>query len=354
MGAAPSSRREALLDVERYLHEHDLAPPAGSHASGPIDQLLASGAVAVRCEQTLRAANRRETRRPAASSAPPAVLHAVLRLDPRLELARYRCVPSVAHESVWWEEYLRCLREAAAAALPRLLREAEARARLEEWRARPPVAAGALAPLTASLLLELAKALPDARALLELGATSRGLYPLAHHPQPWALLFQRDFPDIAATLAAPSSADRKLYMDVATGRVGRAPAGVVWLADRLLAAEWGDATLSYGGWGAPHLKVSVLRRGGSWIVVEAEFEYAFDDGETVWGGRVAEELVVDVDHVRREWSDARAVHGEYRGLMRLREELAAADDVDPGGAGAVARASCGVELASLDSCCRAV
>ena len=36
--------------------------------------------------------------------------------------------------------------------------------------------------------------------------------------------------------------------------MGAAPAGVVWLTNDLLSRSWGDAELSYGGWGSAHLQ----------------------------------------------------------------------------------------------------
>ena len=181
----------------------------------------------------------------------------------------------------------------------------------------------------------------DTRSLLNLAATSRCLYPLSRHATLWALAFRRDFPELEA-----QDVNRSLYMAVADGRVGAVPSGVMWLVDGLLSREWGDATLRYGGWGSAHLQVSTLRRGASWIVVHAEFEYGFDDGDAVWGGRVAEELEVVVDRAKQEWSSPSARHGVWPGLQRLQAEF---------GSASAALAPCKeVELAPLNPVCDAV
>ena len=191
-------------------------------------------------------------------------------------------------------------------------------------------------------LLALGSAMFDARSLLNLAATSRRLYPLGHHAQLWAHSFRRDFPELEA-----ENVNRQLYMAAAEGSFGAVPPGVVWLVDELLSREWGDATLRYGGWGSAHLQVRTLRRGASWIVVRAEFEYGFDDGDAVWGGRVAEELDVFVDRAKQEWSSPRARHGAWPGLQGLQEEF--------GSASAAIVAPCKeVELATLNPVCDAV
>ena len=53
----------------------------------------------------------------------------------------------------------------------------------------------------------------------------------------------------------------------------------------------------------------------------AEFEYSFDNGDTVWGGRVSEALVATVDWERGEWREPVPLHGKWDGLRRLQQEL---------------------------------
>lgn len=69
------------------------------------------------------------------------------------------------------------------------------------------------------------------------------------------------------------------------------------------------------------LQLKILYRSGAWIRVRAEFEYGYDNGDTVWGGRVAEEMIVRVDPEKREWSDPQPLHGEYRSLIQLQGDL---------------------------------
>lgn len=191
-------------------------------------------------------------------------------------------------------------------------------------------------------------------------------------------------------------------MDAAAGRVGTAPPGVVYLVHMLLAEQWGDAQLSYAGWGAPHLKVcrrpvacrsvhrslgrelspcqaclgrlllyspcSILRgeksssacawpqvrtqhRAGNWIIVCAEFEYGYDDGDAVWGGRAEEELFVSVDSTRNEWSSPRPLHGEWHAFKKLRAEYdGVAQELGHGRGGG--RELLDLELGVLEASCR--
>ena len=104
------------------------------------------------------------------------------------------------------------------------------------------------------------------------------------------------------------------------------------------------------------MQASTIRRGASWITVRAEFEYGFDDGSTVWGGRVAEEVLVTVDRARGVWDSPRSLHGEWRALKQLQAEFSQYLEPDAAaqGQGPATRASTEVELASLTPICDTV
>ena len=211
-------------------------------------------------------------------------------------------------------------------------------------------------------LLHLTGRLDSVSPLLHLAASCKALYALAHHPSVWHAAFKRDFPDLSPeirALAADPAATahgsprmaspREVYQAVAAGRVGTVPAGVEWLVDVCLREGWGSAHVRYGGWGCPHLKLHPLRRSGSFIAVHAEFEYMFDDGDQVWGGRVGEELSCRVNAATGEWADPRSLHAGWPGLEGIHDMLAAFDPdrgIQPASEGGAA-AGAEVELSNL-------
>ena len=68
-----------------------------------------------------------------------------------------------------------------------------------------------------------------------------------------------------------------------------------------------------------------LRRTASYIAIRAEFEYMYDDGDAVWGGRVSEEISCRVDPRLSEWSEPKALHGSWHGLRSIVDKMAAFD-----------------------------
>ncbi|KAL3931003.1 MAG: hypothetical protein SGPRY_001302 [Prymnesium sp.] len=311
MGATPSlPLGEASSHVEAHLlGTRALSPSLRGTALLPIRKLLRSGAVSANTEKAVRSERRRQ--READGESPGAsceLLSSLLLLDPALERARYRCVPSVANESVWWTTYLHCLNEETLLHLPSLCREQEAADALSRASRALPAGAGAMVSLELNALLHLAAALPDVRSLLSLAATCRSMYPLAHHPYPWKSAFRRDFPEVAATLESSREANRQQYL-------------------------------------------KILYRSGAWIRVRAEFEYGYDNGDTVWGGRVAEEMIVRVDPEKREWSDPQPLHGEYRSLIQLQGDLEEAHEPPVASSRSTSKE---VELSRMNLVCDAV
>ena len=191
----------------------------------------------------------------------------------------------------------------ARAELPLLLRRDAARDALRRQRATWAAAwrepAPALHQLDDGALLAVAAALPDAAALLALGATCRALYPLAHADAAWLRRFRLDFCDATP----PADGCRAAYEAVARGG-GRVPSGATAAVHAHLSATWGSPSVKYAGWGAAHLEVAVLWRTASAVGVRATFEYMLDSDEYVWGGRATEELrLAAVDPRRGEWGE---------------------------------------------------
>lgn len=162
MGASPSlPLGEASSHVEAHLlGTRALSPSLRGTALLPIRKLLRSGAVSANTEKTVRSERRRQ--READGEGPGAsceLLSSLLLLDPALERARYRCVPSVANESVWWTTYLRCLNEETLLHLPSLCREQEAADALSRASRALPAGAGAMVSLEVRPFLPLPRIL---------------------------------------------------------------------------------------------------------------------------------------------------------------------------------------------------
>ena len=225
---------------------------------------------------------------------------ALLAYDSELADARRRLVPAMSVKQ-FWELTAAHLLTRARSDLPLLLRRDAARDALRRQRATWAAAwrepAPALHQLDDGALLAVAAALPDAAALLALGATCGALYPLAHADAAWLLRFRRDFVDSAI----PADGCRAAYEAVARGG-GRVPPGVTDAVHAHLSATWGSPSVKYAGWGAAHLEVAVLWRTAIAVGVRATFEYMLDSDEYVWGGRATEELrLAAVDPRRGEW-----------------------------------------------------
>ena len=226
---------------------------------------------------------------------------ALLAHDSALADARRRLVPAMPVKK-FWELTAAHLLTRARAELPLLLRRDAARDALRRQRATWAAAwrepAPALHQLDDGALLAVAAALPDAAALLALGATCRALYPLAHADAAWLLRFRLDFVDAAP----PADGCRAAYEAVATSGGRVPPASPTRHAH--LSATWGSPSVKYAGWGAAHLEVAVLWRTASAVGVRATFEYMLDSDEYVWGGRATEELrLAAVDPRRGEWGE---------------------------------------------------
>ena len=239
---------------------------------------------------------------PAAEFDVAACAPALLAHDSALADARRRLVPAMSVQQ-FWELTAGHLLARARAELPLLLRRDAARDALRRQRATWAAAwrepAPALHQLDDGALLAVAAALPDAAALLALGATCRALYPLAHADAAWLRRFRRDFEDATP----PADGCRAAYEAVAHGG-GRVPPGVTDAVHAHLSATWGSPSVKYAGWGAAHLEVAVLWRTASAVGVRATFEYMLDSDEYVWGGRATEELrLAAVDPRRGEWGE---------------------------------------------------
>ena len=265
-----------------------------------IREWLESGAVARAIAEEgaeIPPATTPETEFDVAACAPALLAH-----DPGLADLRRNLVPAMPVKK-FWELAAGHLLTRARAELPFLLRRDAARDALRRQRATWAAAwrepAPALHQLDDGALLAVAAALPDAAALLALGATCRALYPLAHADAAWLLRVRLDFVD-----AAPPAADcRATYEAVARGG-GRVPSGVTDAVHAHLSVTWGSPSVKYAGWGAAHLEVAVLWRTASAVGVRATFEYMLDSDEYVWGGRATEELrLAAVDPRRGEWGE---------------------------------------------------
>ena len=175
----------------------------------------------------------------------------LLLLDPALARARHRCVPSRLPEAAWWAVYVDALLAAAAQQLPRLLRQERACGVLRELAGAPVGGDGQLSRLPADALARVACCLPAA-SVLSLGGASRALFALGHADPVWRQLVARDFPDVEA-------GGRARYEAVARGQQG-VPPGALEAVDGFLRARWGGRCCVYGGWGSPHLAVTMLWR----------------------------------------------------------------------------------------------
>lgn len=363
MGSQPSihDRADSVRVVSSWLSDAGLLVGIDATASldAAVERLLSSGAAAAAAEVAVREWRRRQDN--VAHHEAPAneerLLAALLVLDPQLRQTRYRCVPSVTNEAHWWACYLNCLREEVQCTLRSLCKQAEATASLVSISAQPlaPVHCGHLARLEPTALLHLAASFADVESLVRFAATCKSLYPLAHHPQLWQWAFRRDFPDLAfgllaadltLVLRADLPTGRQVYMAVAAGRAGDVPPGVAWLINQFLAQEWGDAHVRYGGWGSAHLRLQPLRRTADSIAVRADFEYMYDDGDTVWGGRAAEELCCSVDIKSGRWTRPVPLHASWPGLAGIYSTLAEFDP-DLGARRSVVALAAEVELSEL-------
>ena len=266
----------AFLVHSGVAHTDDLLPVAaavllqdGAVAAAALERALesrlAASAVAPRADQEI------------ASLAPSLLL-----LDPALASARHQCVPSRLSETAWWALYVDALLTAAGQRLLQLLRQERACGVLRELAGAPVRGDGQLSRLPEWALAQLACRLPAA-SVLSLSATSRALFALGH-ADVWRQLVARDFPDVEA-------GGRARYEAVARGRQG-VPSGALEAVDAFLRARWGGRCCVYGGWGSPHLAVTMLWRSADAAAVRAEFEFKLDDGDTVWGERAAEELLL--------------------------------------------------------------
>ena len=146
---------DASKDVTDYLVSRGLNvhTPAGCPLETMMEVMLTSGAVADACADQVRAGRSKDQRTPIAdaSTPPPTLLSALLLLDPNLKQHRFDCVPSMAHETVWWQTYLDCLWSAAEQRLPALCLQAEAVSSLMSFACEPPVGVGSLHVLKVSL-----------------------------------------------------------------------------------------------------------------------------------------------------------------------------------------------------------
>jgi len=320
MGAILSALEPESAELEPFVNwlsaELGLTPSA--RLQPVIREWLESGAVA-------RAITAEGANTPPASSeeanTPPAsseivdvnlfigtIAPAVLAHDSALADARRHLVPAMSVKQ-FWELTAAHLLTRARAELPLLLRRDAARDALRRQRATWAAAwrepAPALHQLDDGALLAVAAALPDAAALLALGATCRALYPLAHADVAWLRRFRLDFEDATP----PADGCRAAYEAVARGG-GRVPPGVTDAVHAHLSATWGSPSVKYAGWGAAHLEVAVLWRTARAVGVRATFEYMLDSDEYVWGGRATEELrLAAVDPRRGEWGEPTPLRG---------------------------------------------
>lgn len=292
MGASHSTDAPALTAEEAaravsewLLHsavqtEHDALLPYA------VARLLGTGAVS-EAVQTWARQNRQQLKQ----SEPPEdeqeagglLAPSLLLLDPTLALARSQCVPSRVSERVWWALCMHALRTVATAQLPQLLAQERAHRALRELALMPPQGGGKLSRLPAPALERIAAALPAA-GVLDLAATCKPLFALGYARSVWHAQAVRDFPDVVRVPAG-----RALYEEVARGGHS-VPPGTLEAVHAFLGASWGSVECVYGGWGSPHLEVTMLWRTAAAAAVRAEFEFKLDDGETVWGDRVSEEL----------------------------------------------------------------
>ena len=175
----------------------------------------------------------------------------LLLLDPALARARHRCVPSRLSEAAWWALYVDVLLATAGQQLPQLLRQERACGVLRELAGAPVGGDGQLSRLPTDALARVVCSLPAA-SVLSLGGASKALFALGHADPVWRQLVARDFPDVEA-------GGRARYEAVARGQHG-VPPGALEAVDGFLRAHWGGRCCVYGGWGSPHLAVTMLWR----------------------------------------------------------------------------------------------
>ncbi len=298
---SPSER--AAREVCAWLSPNAVPPPESMRTA--MATLLGEGLCTQLATEEIdrQGATRRHPNATASMEELPVGLgEACLALDPQLALARFRRVPSRTSEAYWWHTYLSCLRRSACSLLPLLMLRATAD---EPVRAEDDLAAAAL-----SLA---ARSIRDAPDLLSLGRASRRLYAsCGHSSRAWESLLAQDFPADCESGGGPGGGARAHYIAIATGRVApaaRVRGAILSAVDECLARTYdgesgcgddadGDTSMSsssrkhrrYGGWGSPHLEVAFLRRTPTTCIVRASFEFKYDDGEVVWGGRASENI----------------------------------------------------------------
>lgn len=281
--AAPAPE-EATRVVSEWLLQSSVQTQHDALLPDAVARLLGTGAIS-EAVQTWARQHRQQLKQ----SEPPQeeqdagehLAPSLLLLDPTLAIARSQCVPSRVSERVWWALCIHALRTVATAQLPQLLAKERARLTLHELALQSPRGGGKLSRLPVPTLECIAAALPAA-SVLNLAATCKSLFALGHAEVVWRAQAARDFPDIAP-------AGRARYVEVVRGGYS-VPPGTLESVHAFLSSSWGTAEYVYGGWGSPHLEVTMLWRTAAAAAVRAEFEFKFDDGETVWGDRVTEEL----------------------------------------------------------------
>ena len=354
-----ATRTQSITTVATWLVAESLATPSDGLYSA-VASLLGKGDVSAAAEESCR----QQPRRPLQSAEVAEALEAgdamaaddnaameqlapaLLLLDPGLSQARFRSVPSRTTEARWWRTYLQCARCAVSQRLAAV--KALALAAVGE-----PRGCGAFGELNGASLLQLAASLPDARSLLRLAATCRCLYPLSHAALPWEVQARRAFPDVLPADCADSAAGRRRCELIASGRVG----GVAYWAKAAvhtsLCENWRTRTLSYGGWGAAHLEMRPLWRRHEQLAVEVEFEYKYDDGDAVWGGRATEQVHISHEGLGEVGWRARLVvsplHGKYRGLEEISISLASPESEGCEEITKSAHLEVGVEMLNLNA-----
>ena len=282
VGDAPSTEEATRVVSEWLLHsavqtQHDTLLPDA------VARLLRTGAVSEAVQSWAQQNRQLKHSEPPQDEQDAGGLLApsLLLLDPALAIARSQCVPSRVSERVWWALCVHALRNVATAQLPQLLAQERAHRALRELALLSPQGGGKLSKLPAPALERIAAALPAA-SVLDLAATCKPLFALGYVESVWRAQAARDFPDVVP-------AGRARYEEVARGGHS-VPPGTLEAVHAFLSSSWGTAEYVYGGWGSPHLEVAMLWRTPAGAAVRAEFEFKFDDGETVWGDRVREEL----------------------------------------------------------------
>ena len=316
--AEAAARLQGAEDVASYLVAEGVVEAADGLGAA-VAVVLESGAVtqAVESCSSQRARSLTEAPKSVASgeldAAADRLAPALMMLDSALHKVRFRNVPSRMSEVAWWRLYLTCLRGVACERLGAIcsLRGAEAAA---------PSGSGSFTPLTNPLLLAVASQ-ADARSLVRLAATCRRLYPLGFADGPWEAAARRAFPGVPPAGDGDANGDvrgRRRYEAIASGALGSVPWWAVDAVHERLAESWRTDTLQYGGWGSAHLQLRTLWREPERLALEAEFEYKYDDGDAVWGGRATERLVVSHERLGeagwRSRIDARPLHGAWQAL----------------------------------------